>query len=333
MDKSHDGILALRFVNLYTEFSFICICAYLPPENSTWGRDASNFYSHILHLVYLYNDDDALFICGDLNSRFGDKQETNSEIDQLPDRIVLDKGTNLHGDVLHEFLLDGKLCILNGRLYPLNDNYTNVTAKGKSVVDYFIVPHDVFERCIDFNVIDCESFVNDRGLLNLVSERCKIPDHSIVTILADVGQNVHHNDIEFSPLYPQNDRLEESSSHHSGINDVQVRYKLESIPENFLHSDLIRNAVVELIDKYSNRIQGQREVDEVYDSTCDVFRQEMDNALPRTQCSKTEKKMFKSHKPFWNDELKNLWKNMVVSRKAFERCEGNGREKREKGRF
>lgn len=41
VDKSFEGILAVKFVNKETDRDFVALSCYLPPENSTRGRDAS----------------------------------------------------------------------------------------------------------------------------------------------------------------------------------------------------------------------------------------------------------------------------------------------------
>ena len=71
IDKSRDGILCLKLSCKMSDFSCMLISCYLPPQNSVWGRDADGFYSHILNLLYTYNDVDIVLIMGDLNSRIG----------------------------------------------------------------------------------------------------------------------------------------------------------------------------------------------------------------------------------------------------------------------
>ena len=112
MDKSLDGIhvLCLHFESKVSDFCFIVISCYLPPSNSVWGRDGTSFSCHLLSLVYLYADVDAMYIMGDLNSRFGDNQEHIEGIDlKVPSRKLLDVGKNKHGDLLIDFLKDGQL--------------------------------------------------------------------------------------------------------------------------------------------------------------------------------------------------------------------------------
>ncbi len=84
----------------------------MPPEQSTWGKDAVSFYLHIFSLLYEFPDVDATYICGDFNSRMRNKQDIISEIDDC-DRKAIDLGVNKHGTVLNEFLLDGTLLMVD----------------------------------------------------------------------------------------------------------------------------------------------------------------------------------------------------------------------------
>lgn len=322
-DKACEGIIAIKFTAIISQFSFVVVCAYLPPENSAWGRDASEFYSHILHLIYLYNNVDAYVLCGDFNSRFGDKQETNIDIDNLPRRLILDKSKNMHGDCLFEFLVDGKMCIINGRLNPLSDNFTSVTTKGKSVVDYFIVPHDTFDLCHNFSVTNCETVVNDLDLMHMLNNRCKVPDHSILTM----------------ELVVENVAVQETIQYLDYTNNVQInntdgsptrkrKYVLNCIPDNFLDSVTVRGAVEILVQRCIDRIESQQNIDVLYDDTCAIFKQEMDNVLPYKDVSSREKNKFKAHKVYWNEELKTYWCDMIQKRKQFEQFQGDRQRKR-----
>lgn len=44
IDKQLDGLLALSFCHKETNYKFILITAYIPPENSIYGRDSSGFF-------------------------------------------------------------------------------------------------------------------------------------------------------------------------------------------------------------------------------------------------------------------------------------------------
>ena len=42
-EKSHEGIIGLKFVNNFDNSYIIIFCCYLPPEYSTWGEMLSLF--------------------------------------------------------------------------------------------------------------------------------------------------------------------------------------------------------------------------------------------------------------------------------------------------
>ena len=68
----------------------------------------------------------------------------------LPNHCIIDEYSNNLGDQLIEFLVDCNLCMLNGRI-GIQD-FTNISCKGKSVVDYVIIPHEQLNNVIDFKV-------------------------------------------------------------------------------------------------------------------------------------------------------------------------------------
>jgi hypothetical protein len=49
----------------------------------------------------------------------------------------------------------------------------------------------------------------------------------------------------------------------------------------------------------------------------------MDSSIPYKDITQKEKKFFRNFKPYWNAELTVLWKDMVNSRKLYEKCKGN----------
>lgn len=87
---------------------------------------------------------------------------------------------NQHGHELLEFLNDSKLCVLNGRITPETDSFTSISRKGKSIVDYICVPHDVLDKCCYFKVFTMQSIIDDHALHGLLGERSTPPDHSVL---------------------------------------------------------------------------------------------------------------------------------------------------------
>ncbi|CAC5412866.1 unnamed protein product [Mytilus coruscus] len=89
-------------------------------------------------------------------------------------RDVIDDVLNRNGEMLIEFLVDCNLCMLNGRIGK--QNYTNISWKGKSVVDYILTPHNQINDIIDFQVHTMSNIISQFDLAGYES----IPDHSLL---------------------------------------------------------------------------------------------------------------------------------------------------------
>ena len=317
VDKTIDGIIAIKIVDKVTEHECVIICAYLPPENSTWGRDAASFYSHVLQLLYVHNEADALFLCGDLNSRIGQLKDYNDSIDSIPPRTSLDNVKNMHGEALIEFLRDSKCCVLNGRLCPDKDKYTCVSNKGKSVVDYIIVPHDVFDLCHNFEVLSCETILDNLGAEHLVGDRSRCPDHAVVS----VSFNMYRGSAELNMNGQRGVRDPEVQTK----NKTKRKFNFSAIPEDFLSSHTARSALIGVIDNLSEALLSQSVLDSTYENLCKAIIEEMNNTIPYKDVSSKERKWFRNFKPFWTQELSDMWKEMVQSRKSYEKYRGDRR--------
>ena len=82
------------------------------------------------------------------------------------------------------------------------------------------------------------------------------------------------------------------------------RFKIDKLPENFCESDLAQKAITELIHRLESRILSQNGIDKAYDDLCAIYYSQM-NVFFRSNdvhpCSR--KRLHKSIKPFWSDEL------------------------------
>lgn len=80
---------------------------------------------------------------GDFNARIGSLSDIISDIDSAPERQIIDQTTNQHGRDLIEFkfidFMEAKYCVLNCRFGISNNNFTSVSRKGRSVVDFICV--------------------------------------------------------------------------------------------------------------------------------------------------------------------------------------------------
>ncbi len=108
--------------------------------------------SYVLSLIYTISEFDAVFVVGDVNSRSVSKQDFVQNIDNISPRVVQDNISNKHGEEFIDFILESKMCILNGRVCPENDNFTSVRTLGRSVVDYICTFHDNLSNCKFFKV-------------------------------------------------------------------------------------------------------------------------------------------------------------------------------------
>ncbi len=91
--------------------------------------------------MYLNSEVELIYFCGDYNARSGNLTDVMEDIDiNLPSRISIDDVIHGHGEAMIDFLKHSKMCILNGRLSPENDNFTYLSDKGRSVVDYIVPP-------------------------------------------------------------------------------------------------------------------------------------------------------------------------------------------------
>ncbi|VDI48001.1 Hypothetical predicted protein, partial [Mytilus galloprovincialis] len=308
IDKSFDGAFGIKFTNLSSDTKFIIFVCYLPPENSSRGRDAQSFFAHLLTQIYTYSDCDNILLLGDFNSRIGALSETLCLTDNVPKRDILDKSINQHGHEFVEFLNEAKFCVLNGR-FALNDNFTSISRKGKAVVDYICVPHDSFNDFRNFKVLTTQDIVDNNNLQGLIGDKSKLPDHSVITCEFKV---THCNLV--------------NNTESSNQSNTPSRHRLDRIPLDFMSSDLMRQTLLNLIGQIEHSRETQENVDKIYDNLCNLIIAEMDDKIPKTSSNKSNRR-HKHTKPYWNDTLKDLWNAMRMREKDFLACTGNRHRK------
>ncbi len=115
-------------------------------------------------IIYKIAKYDAVYILGDVNSRIGDKIDFVSSIDHIKNRHVIDNTTNSYGEVFLDFLLESKMCVINGRICPENKLFTRVHTTCSSVVDYICIFHDNLDNCKYFNVHLMRSLLDKIGI-------------------------------------------------------------------------------------------------------------------------------------------------------------------------
>ena len=96
----------------------------------------------------------------------------------------------MYGQAFADFLLEGKMAVLNGRCCPLSDSYTCISHKGRSAFDYIATAHENLQNVISLNVLPITDIVDAIGIQDMCEGR--ISDHSIlkcVIAMRDVSEN------------------------------------------------------------------------------------------------------------------------------------------------
>ena len=319
IDKSFTDIIALKFTHNVTDFDFVIISAYLPPETSPWGRDASSFFSHLLQILYSNNDVDAIYILGDLNARIANLNDCDELVDDIPNRCPnIDEKVNGHGKAFTEFLIDSRCCILNGRVTPSKSNcFMYHSTRGLSVVDFIITPHDNFSLCKDFKIESCTDIINNLAVQHLVTPTSRIPDHSLLSLELELNFHV----LEGINCY---DNVNSTCDNVHNIN--KRKYKVRNIPSSFLNSENVCVALSNIIEMIQCNRETQKEIDDIYDCLLTVIVDEMNEKLLIPKSRHTSKRL-KIKKPYWNSDLNQAWKDMHCSEDLYMTCTGSRREK------
>ncbi len=104
-------------------------------------------------------------------------------------RNVVDFKTNKYGNILIDFLINANYCILNGRNYTTND-FTSVSTKGCSVVDYCLVSHSDLSMFSDFHVTRVTELISRSAGVEALAPT-SFPDHSVLSWSLHVDCNTY----------------------------------------------------------------------------------------------------------------------------------------------
>ena len=312
LDNSFEGILCLLFKDKISDFCFSVYCCYLPPENSPYGRDCTSFFTHLLSLIYLHNYVDCYFVLGDLNSRVGNKLDAISLIDDVPERECIDTACNSHGEAFIDFLHESRMLITNGRVTGSN-TFTSISPRGSSVVDYFAVPHDNFNNCISLNVKPITEVISNHCLESMLSERCRAPDHSLISLTYKITSM-------------DSFRSDESDEQNQPSENTNKRYNYGTMSDSFMKSPSWLSILDTLIARLEADEKSQSSIDSFYDDMLNEIFTEMDGHIMYKDASKNSKKHFKNHKPFWTNELTISWKKMAQAEKEYLKFKNTSRK-------
>ena len=160
--------------------------AYVTPATSSGnnGIDGKDLLYKISNIVNELQADGQVYLCGDFNSRIADspglvENETPNRHLPLPDDYICDNFTrrstqdlttnNFCKDFL-SLIMNNSLTIANGRtLGDFRGNYTCITPRGSSVVDYFAASSTIYHTLSRMEVLPFTIFSDHRPLRITVS--------------------------------------------------------------------------------------------------------------------------------------------------------------------
>ncbi len=176
-----------------------------------------------------------------------------------------------------------------------------MSKKGRAVVDYVFVPHDDLKTVSAFCVDTCSDIITNLGINNMVSDICKVPDHSLLTFKVGVSR--------YSQILCQN----LGARNYYSLN-TNRKYNVRNMPNDFMTSDGISNAINQLIDDINLLRENQTEVERAYDRLLDILIKEMNDKLSYVKLGRRKQTPFK---PYWVETLSNLWQMAQCKTKHF----------------
>ncbi len=78
-----------------------------------------------------------------------------------------------------------------------------------------------------------------------------------------------------------------------------------------------KEGMTQLIELFFNCRKQQYDIDMWYETFCYSLTREIDQYLKYSDSSKTVRKMYKNHKPYWSQELADLWVLVSKAEKAY----------------
>ena len=157
------------------------------------------------------------------------------------------------------------------------------------------------------------------NLQRLISTRCKMSDHSLISTYVNISYSATSSDTQ--------NNTHNLTQSHSTENPKQRRYRFDNIPPNFRKTEMWSFAINNIINAREQEINSQNYVDNNYNNLCTVLKDEMDKYLKFTECGPSTKKRWKHSKPYWNEELTELWKSMRNKERTYLKFRGDRRNK------
>ena len=178
---------------LFSHQTYINKYIYLSPDGSSHIVDPHSYFDKLLSQIYIYQTRGQFIICGDFNARCGGDADYIG-VDDVIEQTIIDYKKNHSGDILLDFLINSSCVMLNGRSMTHND-YTSISDKGVSVVDYAIVSQDHLHRNSNFQVIRAHQLLNETDLVGRCDPDHNISDHSVLKWQYEIDSVTEYNTV------------------------------------------------------------------------------------------------------------------------------------------
>ena len=144
-------------------------------------------------------------------------------------------------------------------------------------------------------------------MINMVQlyGQTKIPDHSLVSMCLE---------------FPFDGKICPETESSSTVK--AVRYNDNEIPASFLNDEVIFELLNQTILNIENAISNQADADKAYKNVSNLLHTEMENKLKKIswQSKNTVKKHKAWEKPYWSDDLQEIWHSVCKTEKQWLSC-------------
>ena len=317
IDNTFEGILWIKLTLKDDSSAGALFCInYLPPANSSRGNVSHEYFETLLSQTYMYYDGNPLIRAGDYNSRIGSKIDTH---DLLHERSPIDTEIAGHHESFCDYISDTNSCVLNGR-WMHRDNFTCVSSKGRSVVDYILVPTEQFDLISDFHVSTMTDVLTEHAIIP--HAHATIPDHSLVTCTINMTHFVS------SQVTASGDQTQYMNSCDQGSDPVNRRYNVNILPQDLFENERCRRSLLGIIESLEYRATTQDRVDQIYKTFSDTLHSEMDANLNYKDFTPAMKKRRRRSKPYWDENLAQKWTIARDAEKEYLSYKGNNSQRR-----
>ena len=270
----------------------------------------------------MHTDYDAIYIAGDLNRRISNKPDFIECVDDIPKRTAIDIDIKGHGEAILDFCFESQFCVVNGRIDPFNDDFTSVSSKGTTVVDYFRTSHDHLHSVRSFEVISMTNVTDNIGIHVLGKAPGKISDHSMLLMNVCVRW---HDAIELHESERSDHRFQPDASTQAdpgGGGDRAVlppRFKINNnVPDDFMSNVECRHYILNIIQRIEDPRSMQTEIDQIYKDIVNVYTSEMTKIFGIKNNNPYSNKRLRFTKKEWCDEgLTLMFKEMQQAEHAY----------------